>query len=132
MVSAKRGNLQGGVSPLPFPAGRPASHARPARASLLLQRLHPAVERGPVDAEELGRLADVATGELHRRLDVALLPCLQHAIQVEAALALQVRLRLLDERVRIAWGTELRRGLGGHVELGLELLVREPLSRVLR
>src|SRR3989304_705250 len=40
----------------------------------LLQRLHARVKRGAVDAQHLGRLADVAASELHGSFDVALLP----------------------------------------------------------
>src|SRR5262245_60007226 len=102
------------------------------RLSLLLQRFHPAVQRSAVDAEQLRRLAHVAARELHRCLDVALLPRLQHAIEVEAPLALQVRLRLLDQRVRVARWPEFRRRRGADVELGLQLLGRQLLPSVLR
>src|SRR5882672_4716282 len=68
---------------------------------LLLRRFHSGVQRRAVDAEHFRRLTDVAPRELHRRFDVALLPGLEHLIEVEAALALQVALRLVDQGSRV-------------------------------
>src|SRR5512139_1721775 len=70
-----------------------------ARSVLLLQRLHAAVERRAIDSEQLRGLAHVAARELHRGLDVAVFPCLEHAVEVEPALALKVPLRLIHQRV---------------------------------
>src|ERR1035437_2203460 len=95
---------------------------------LLLQRLHARVQRGAVDAQHLGRLADVAAGELHGSLDIALLPGLEHVVQVEIALALQVPLRLLDQRsgVPVQVCPVLDRRL--QIELRLDLNGRELLA----
>src|SRR5512134_3402060 len=115
------------------PGRPPAARDEAARArSLLLQGLHAAVERRAVDAEQLGRLTHIPACELHCRLDVALLPCLEHIIKVEAPLALQMRLRLLDQGVRVGRGTEIRRRRRADVELGLKVLVGQLLPRVLR
>src|SRR5882672_11101447 len=104
----------------------------PLALLLLLRRFHAGVQRRAVDTEHFGRLADVASGELHRRLDIALLPGLEHLVEIEAALALQVSLRLVDQRsgIRRQPGTSVDLLL--QVELGLELRDGQLLPRVLR
>src|SRR5712664_646175 len=89
----------------------------PPALLLLLRRFRAGVLRRAVDAEHFGRLTDVASRELHRRLDVALFPGLEHLVEIEAALALQVALRLqrersfnLDQMLKIELGLKLREG----------------------
>src|SRR6195256_4871943 len=102
----------------------------PPALLLLLRRFHAGVQRRAVDAEHFGRLTDIASRELHRRLDVALLPRLEHLVEVEAALALQVALRLLDERPRIRRQSGSSFALRFQIELGLELRDGELLPGV--
>src|SRR6266581_4114168 len=80
---------------------RVPSRSGPLALLLLLRRFHAGVQRRAVDAEHLGRLTDVASRELHRGLDVPLFPGLEHLVEIEAALALKMALRLLDERSRM-------------------------------
>src|ERR1700704_3363400 len=104
----------------------------PPALLLLLRRFHAGVQRRAVDTEHFGRLTDVASRELHRCLDVALLPCLEHLVEIEAALALQVTLRLLDERPRIRRQSGSSVALRFQIEFGFELRNRELLPGVLR
>src|SRR5882757_8578629 len=103
----------------------------PPALLLLLRRFHAGVQRRAVDAEHFGRLTDIASRELHRRLDVALLPGLQHLVEIEAALALQMALRLLDERPRIRRQSGSSVALRFHIELGLEVRDRQLLPGIL-
>src|SRR5712664_3191986 len=103
----------------------------PPALLLLLRRFHAGVQRRAVDAEHFGRLTDIASRELHRRLDVALLPSLEHLVEIEAALALQVALRLLDERPRIRRQAGSSVALRFQIELGLELRDGQLLPGVL-
>src|SRR5882672_123905 len=88
---------------------------------LLLRRFHAGVKRRAVDAEHLGCLADVTSRELHRRLDIALLPGFEHLVQIEASLALQMALRLFDQGSGFGGQSGPSLGLRLQVELGLEL-----------
>src|ERR1700704_6710889 len=103
----------------------------PPALLLLLRRFHTGVQRRAVDTEHFGRLTDVASRELHRRLDVALLPGLEHLVEIEAALALQMALRLLDERSRIRRQSGSPVGLRFQVEFGFEFRRGQLLPSVL-
>src|SRR6267142_1705055 len=103
----------------------------PPALLLLLRPFHAGVRRRAVDAEHFGRLTDIASRELHRRLDVALLPGPEHLVEIEAALALQVALRLLDERPRIRRQAGSSVALRFQIELGLEVRDGQLLPGVL-
>src|SRR5205823_2975413 len=89
---------------------------------------HAAVERRAVDAEELRRLADVTAREAQRRFDIAALPGLERVVQVEGGAALELPLRLLDDR---AARRARRRHRRLEIELRLELRHRQALARIL-
>src|SRR5437899_1389724 len=95
----------------------------------LVCRAHPAVERRAVDAEELGRLADVAARQAQGRLDVAAFPGPERLVKVEAGRAFELAQRLLGDRRRPLRVRRDCRRL--EIELRLELGPREPLPRVL-
>src|SRR2546430_14332803 len=107
------------------------SRSGPLALLLLLRRFHAGVQRRAIDAEHLGRLTDVASRELHRGLDVPLFPRLQHLVEIEAALALQMALGLLDERPRIRGQARSPVGLRFQIEFGLELLSGQSLPGIL-
>src|SRR5213083_1454525 len=111
---------------------RVPSPSGPLALVLLLRRFHAGVQRRAVDAEHLGRLTDVASRELHRGLDVPLFPGLEHLVEIEAALALKMALRLLDERSRIRRQSGSPVSLRFQVEFGLEVRNRKFLPSVLR
>src|SRR5438874_10273497 len=103
---------------------------RAAALLLLLRRFHAGVQGRSINAEHLGRLTDVASRELHRGLDVPLFPRLEHLVEIEAALALQMALRLLDERSRIRRQSRCAAGLRFQIEFGLEFRKRSEERRV--
>src|SRR2546426_1154257 len=107
------------------------SRSGPLALLLLLRRFHAGVQRRAVNTEHFGRLTDVASRELHRRLDVALFPGLEHLVEIEAALALQMALCLLDERPRIRRQSGSPVGLRFQIELGLEFREGQLLASVL-
>src|SRR5947207_10509196 len=107
------------------------SRSGPLALLLLLRRFHAGVQRRAIDAEHLGGLTDVASRELHRGLDVPLFPRLEHLVEIEAALALQMALGLLDERSRIRRQSRSPVGLRLQIEFGLEFRKGQLLPRVL-
>src|SRR5439155_15822117 len=108
------------------------SRSGPLALLLLLRRFRAGVQGRSIDAGQLRRLTDVASRVLHRGLDVPLFPRLEHLVEIEAALALRMALRLLDERSRIRRQSGSSVGLRFQVEFWLEVRNREFLPSVLR
>src|SRR5262245_6970026 len=98
---------------------------RLARRGLGVLSGHARVERGAIDAEQLGGLRDVAARQAQRCLDVSALPGPERLVEVERAAALELALRLLEDAAA-ALHFQL------DVELRLELGERDALAGIFR